>query len=89
MDCSSEEWDKFCNADIWNVDSEDSENNFKIDFGKLTSKFGRAFIVYLIAAYSANSQVPEEFRLSDEDFCILNGNIPIKFFEKKIKVEKL
>jgi hypothetical protein len=73
----------FCNADIWDFDSENS--NFKIDFGKLTAKYGKAFIVYLISSYNANLQIPVEFRMSDDKFCKINGNLPIKFFENKIK----
>lgn len=55
------------------------ETNINYEFSKMTKLFGLAYIEYLKAAYKAKEI------LSDEDFCRLNGSIPIKFLENKIK----
>ena len=69
-------WNEFIK--IMNAESDDS--NFKIDFKNITKKFGREFIMYCKAAWEANEGV-----MIEEEFCKINGNMPIGFFNKQIK----
>lgn len=54
----------------------DGNSNTKEEFGKMSKKFGLAFIFYVEAAYSIKDE------MTDEEFCKLNGNVPAKFLEK-------
>lgn len=54
----------------------DKDSNTKEDFGKMSKKFGLAYIYYIEGAYSIKDE------LTDEEFCRLNGNVPMKFMEK-------
>lgn len=62
------------------VDFESDERNFKFDFGVMTKKYGNAYIEYCRAAWAANCGVQ-----SPVEFCEMNANMPMGFFEKKIR----
>ena len=61
------------------VDFNSDDSNFKFTFPQMTKKYGRAFISYCIAAWEANGGGQ-----TAEEFCKMNANMPIKFFESKI-----
>ena len=61
------------------LDFSDSNLNTKFDFGKMSKKFGLAYIDYLQVAYQAKDE------MSDENFCLINGSVPLVFLNKKIK----
>lgn len=67
---SDQEWSRFLNEAI------DFNNGFKYDFTSLTKRFGLSYLYYLTCAYIAKDD------LSDEDFCALNGNVPMSFLSK-------
>ena len=72
-----EDWNRLLNDGL---DYSDSNSNTKGDFGKLSKKFGLAFIAYLQAAYQAKDE------MSVDEFCRINGGIPLGFFVKKVKI---
>lgn len=61
------------------MDFESDELNFKFDFNILTRKYGKAYISYISAAWAANDNI-----LTVEEFCNLNGEIPMQIFNKLI-----
>ena len=73
FECTSKEWERFVKVGLLYT-SDDS--NVKYDFNKMTKKFGIAYLSYLEAAYECKDS------MTDEDFCKLNGNVPINFLEK-------
>lgn len=75
FDCSIEEWNRFVEEGM-SKDFDEIGSNVKYDFDKMTKKFGRAYLSYLEAAYLAKAN------MSDEEFCKINGNVPIKFLER-------
>ena len=62
------------------MDCESDTSNFKYDFTHMTKKYGRAYITFCQAMWQANEGVQTE-----EEFCKMNGNMPMKFFENTIK----
>lgn len=78
-DLLTDEWNRLVQEGL----STEDETNVKLPFKKLTKKYGKAYIAYLRAAWSANLQ-SEDFSLTLEEFCILNGGVPKTFFEKKV-----
>lgn len=75
MDVKKEAWDKFLDA----MDFESDVNNFKYDFKIMTKKYGNAFIEFLKASWIANDGI-----MTDIEFCKINANIPIGFFNKVV-----
>lgn len=69
-------WDNFSAS----FDFESDDRNFKYDFPVMTKKYGQAFIEYCKAAWIANDGV-----MTEEEFCKINANMQIKFFENTIK----
>ena len=59
-------------------DFESDDNNFKYPFAIMTKKYGRAFIEYCRAMWFANET------MTKEEFCKINANMPIGFFENTI-----
>ena len=55
-------------------------SNMTQDFGKITQKAGVAYFEYLRAAWVCN-----DGQRTEEEFCKINGNVPIKFFHKNIR----
>ena len=76
MEIKKQAWDNFLSA----VDFESDTNNFKYDFETMTKKYGQAFMVYCKATWKANCGVQTE-----EEFCKMNANMPIGYFQKVIK----
>lgn len=68
-------WGNFCSSALQEFDG---ASNFKTtyDFTKLTKKFGKHYIAYLKAAYEAKDE------MTDEEFCRINGNVPVGFLNK-------
>lgn len=60
------------------VDFGSDRSNFRFDFATLTRKYGNAYIAYCRAAWSASE-------LSEEEFIQLNGQMPRKFFDSRIR----
>jgi hypothetical protein len=56
-----------------------SETNTTRPFGLMSKRFGRAWIDYIQAAWEARDE------LSDEEFCRLNGDVPLTFIEKNLR----
>lgn len=77
FECTNKEWNEFVKEVKWADD--DSPNNFKEDFKKLSNRWGKAYLSYLEAAYLARSE------MSDATFCEINGNVPVSFLEKYLK----
>lgn len=50
--------------------------NTLFNFSKMSKKFGLSYLYYLECAYLAKDEV------SEEEFCKLNGEIPIGFLNK-------
>ena len=75
FNCSTEEWNRFVEEGM-PKDFDDIGSNVIYDFDKMTKKFGIAYLSYLEAAYAAKDT------MTDEEFCKINGNIPIKFLDK-------
>lgn len=75
FDIKHEEKEKIINEAF---DFESDVNNFKFPFHIMTKKYGRAFIEYCRAMWYVN-----ETQDVDE-FCKMNANMPIKFFENTI-----
>jgi hypothetical protein len=76
MEIKKEAWDNFMTI----VDFESDDTNFKIGFKEITKKYGRAYIEYCKSMWEANEGIQ-----SEEEFCKMNGNMPIGFFNNKIK----
>lgn len=76
MEIKKGAWDNFMNAVDWESDT----NNFKFPFKIMSKKYGQAYIEYCKAMYIANNEVQ-----TDEDFCKMNADMPIGFFNKVIK----
>lgn len=72
----SEAWKNFLES----FDFESDDRNFKYDFVHMTKKYGNAYIEHCRAAWAVNDGV-----MSDDEFCRINGNMPIGFFNSKIK----
>lgn len=56
------------------------ESNVKFTFKKMSKKFGLCYINYVKAAWEANAGC-----FTEEEFCVINGNVPQGFFDKKVK----
>lgn len=76
MEIKKAAWDNFLKA----IDWESNTSNFKYDFKIMSKKYGMAYIEYCKAMYNANKDIQ-----SDDEFCQMNGNMPIGFFNKVIK----
>ena len=69
-------WDNFMTS----FDYESDTSNFKYDFKQMTKMFGKAYIEYCKAMWEANDGVQ-----SEEEFCKMNANMPMVFFDKTVK----
>lgn len=69
-------WENF----ISTIDYESDTNNFIYDFKVMSKKYGNAFIGYCKAMWIANGGVQTE-----EEFCKMNADMPMGFFNKVIK----
>jgi hypothetical protein len=75
-DIPARAWDTFCeNA----FDTESDTQNFKLPFAKMTKKFGRQYMEYCRASWVTCKDF-----MTPEEFCKMNGNMPIGFFKNKI-----
>ena len=74
-DISNESWEKF----LTSIDFDSDVNNFKYPFNIMTKKYGVQFIEYCQAAWIANDN------MNEEEFCKINANMPIGFFNGRIK----
>lgn len=63
--------------EIMDFDSDDQ--NFIIPFNQITRKYGREYIAFCKAAWEANGGCQ-----TVEEFCKMNGGMPIGFFKGKI-----
>ncbi len=61
------------------IDFESDTSNFKVNFKVLTKKYGKSYIELCKLMWSTNNDV-----LTVDEFCKLNGEIPINFFNKVI-----
>lgn len=57
----------------------DGPTNTSLPFGKMSQRYGKAWICYLRAAYEAKGE------LSDEEFGHLNGGVPPHFIERTLR----
>lgn len=73
---TNKEWDRFIKSIDLSLD-----DPFHEGFDKLSKKYGVAYLSYLEASYEAKDQ------LSDEEFCNINGKVPIEFVIKYLKYE--
>jgi len=73
---STDSWDKFLSS----IDFESDTNNFKYPFKIMTKKYGIQFIEFCKASWKAN-----EDEVGISEFCELNANMPIGFFNGRIK----
>jgi len=71
-------WEKFVTEAF---DTESGDQNFKYPFPKMTKMFGRQFIEYCRASWVTCKDF-----MSPEEFCKINGNMPIGFFKSKIDI---
>lgn len=62
------------------MDMESDERNFKYDFKTMTKKYGQAYMEFCRAAWAASDGA-----FTPEEFCKMNGDMPMGFFEKRIK----
>ena len=76
MEIKKDAWDKFLES----MDVESSDSNFKYDFAHMTKRYGVAYIEFCKASWSANGGV-----LTEEEFMKMNGGMPRKFFEARVK----
>jgi uncharacterized protein YrzB (UPF0473 family) len=76
MKVKKEAWENFISI----MDTESNDSNFKVDFKVITKKYGVAYIIFCKAMWEANDDVQTE-----EEFCKMNGNMPMGFFNNKIK----
>ena len=56
------------------------DTNVSLEFKQLTKRYGLSYINYLKAAWQANDGC-----LSEEEFCQINGKVPLGFFNNKVK----
>jgi hypothetical protein len=68
FDCSTEQWNRFCQKGI-------QDGNLIGDFGKMTKEFGKAYLSYLNAAYIAKDE------MTDSEFIKEHG-VNDKFLSK-------
>lgn len=57
----------------------DGESNVKGDFATISKKSGVAYFEYLRAAWACSDG------MSEEEFCRINGGVPAKIFNEKVK----
>ena len=76
VDIKKGAWDNFMTS----FDYESDESNFRFEFKVMTKKFGQCYIEYCRAMWKANEGVQTE-----EEFCRMNGNMPMGFFNGKVK----
>jgi hypothetical protein len=58
----------------------DGESNVNADFATITKTAGVPYFEYLRSMWICTRE-----SVSEEEFCRINGNIPIKFFEKNVR----
>jgi len=63
----ADEWSRFVREALVT----DGDSNVALPFKKLTKNYGRAYIEYLRAAWTAN-----EGCLTESEFCEINGGVP-------------
>lgn len=83
-----EDWNRFVREGM-PADFDDIGSNVIADFSKMCKKFGKAYLDYLKIAYSCKG---DDSDMTDAEFCRINGNIPVPFFEKmkkEIDVQKI
>lgn len=73
FECSIEGWNSLMEKGL----SVSGQTNTKFNFNEMCKRFPRAYLSYLEASYLAN-----EGFLTDEEFCIINGNVPISFLKR-------
>jgi len=76
VDIKKPAWDNFMTS----FDFESNETNFKYNFKVMTKRFGQCYIEWCKAMWKANGGVQTE-----EEFCNMNGGIPMGFFMSKVK----
>jgi hypothetical protein len=54
----------------------DGITNVSGDFSKLSKKFGLSYMYYLEIAFKSKDE------LTNEEFCQLNGSVPLRFLDK-------
>lgn len=69
------QWNDFVKQYI----STDGNSNVKLDFNQLSRYAGVPYFEYLRVAWVATKE-----HFTEEEFCKINGNVPIKFFEKNV-----
>lgn len=80
MEIKKQAWDNFIDNAI---DLESDTSNFKIPFKVLSKKYGQAYIVFCKAMWEANDGI-----MTEDEFRVINGNMPKEFFEKVILIKK-
>lgn len=58
----------------------DGGGNTTLPFAGMSKRYGKAYIVYLQAAYQAKGE------LTDNEFCEINGNVPASLIDKLINI---
>lgn len=76
MEIKKQAWDNFMNS----VDFDSDVNNFKYEFKVMTKKYGQSYMGWCRNIWKNNEGVQTE-----EEFCKMNANMSIKYFEKVIK----
>jgi len=70
------QWNNFVRTYL----SFDGENNVNADFTKITKVAGVAYFEFLRASWVCMKDY-----ITEQDFCKVNGNVPISFFEKNVR----
>ena len=74
MEIKKQAWDNF----VESIDFESDDTNFKYEFKIMTKKYGRAYIEYCKDMWDSTD-------MNEDEFCKMNGNIPVGFFKNKIQ----
>ena len=73
---TTKQWNEFCNKYL----SFDGETNINVDFQKITKVAGVPYFEFLRAMWVCTKD-----QYTVEEFCRINGGVPIKFFEKNVR----
>ena len=76
MEIKKQAWENFMKS----VDFESDTSNFKFEFKIMTKKYGQAYMEWCRNYWECNEGVQTE-----EEFCKMNANMPMSYFEKVIK----
>lgn len=73
---AQKQWNEFCQKHV----STDGVSNVKSDFSQITKTAGVPYFEFLRAMWVCTKDY-----MTPEEFCKINGNVPLKFFEKNVR----